>query len=103
MYLEVVDGMTNLNRDDHKHIAIAHYQRIVGRADSDDLAPIKNCFNIGDDKPLRDAVNKIKRDIISKVGSEEWAEPYLIRGKNGQNKRIAISRDFVSYTDVDFT
>ena len=103
MYLEVVDGMTNLNRDDHKHIAIAHYQRIVGRADSDDLGPIENCFNIGDDKPLRDAVNKIKRDIISKVGSEEWAEPYLIRGKNGQNKRIAISRDFVSYTDVDFT
>ena len=103
MYLEVVDGMTNLHRDDHKHIAIAHYQRIVGRADSDDLGPIENCFNIREDKPLRDAVNKIKREIISKVGSEEWAKPYLIRGENGQNKRIAISRDMVSYTDVDFT
>ena len=103
MYLEVVDGITNLNRDNHKHIAIAHYQRIMGRADSDDLGPIENCFIISDDKPLRDAVNKIKRDIISKVGSEEWAKPYLIRGENGQNKRIAISRDLVSYTDVDFT
>jgi hypothetical protein len=103
MYLEVVDGITNLNRGVHKHIAIAHYQRIMGRADSDDLGPIENCFNIHDDKPLRDAVNKIKRDIISKVGSEEWAKPYLIRGENGQNKRIAISRDLVSYADVDFT
>ena len=65
-----------------------HYQRIVGRVDSDDRAPIGYCFNIRDDKPLRDAVNKIKRDIISKVGSEEWAKPYLIRGDNGQNKRI---------------
>jgi hypothetical protein len=26
----------------------------------------------------------------------------LIRGENGQNKRIAISRDLVSYADVDF-
>jgi hypothetical protein len=103
MYLEVVDGITNLNRDNHKHIAIAHYQRIMGRVDSDDLGPIENCFIISDDKPLRDAVNKIKRDIISKVGSEEWAKPYLIRGENGQNKRIAISRDMVSYADVDFT
>jgi len=33
------------------------------------------------------------------VGSAEWAKPYLIAGRNGQNKRIAISRDLVTYTD----
>jgi ABC-type Fe3+/spermidine/putrescine transport system ATPase subunit len=72
--------------------------------DSEDgLSGINSCFKPRGDKPLRDAVNKIKRDIISKVGSEEWAKPYLIRGENGQNKRIAISRDLVSYADVDFT
>jgi hypothetical protein len=35
--------------------------------------------------------------------SDLTAKPYLIRGENGQNKRIAISRDLVSYADVDFT
>lgn len=99
MYLDVVDGMTNLNRDAHKHIAIDHYRRIAGIMNADDLAPIENCFNIRDDKPLRDAVYKIKREIVSKVGSAEWAKPYLIAGGNGQNKRIAISRDLVTYTD----
>jgi hypothetical protein len=99
MYLDVVDGMTNLNRDAHKYIAIDHYRRIAGIMDADDLSPIENCFNIRDDKPLRDAVYKIKREIVSKVGSAEWAKPYLIAGGNGQNKRIAISRDLVTYTD----
>jgi hypothetical protein len=99
MYLDVVDGMTNLNRDAHKHIAIDHYRRIAGIMNADDLAPIENCFNIRDDKPLRDAVYKIKREIVSKVGSAEWAKPYLIAGGNGQNKRIAIDRDLVTYTD----
>jgi hypothetical protein len=103
MYLDVVDGMQNLYRDEHKHLAIAHYQRIVGRVDADRLRPIENCFNIGDDKPLRDAVNKIKRVIVNKLGSEEWAKPYLIRGENGQNKRISINRDLVSYAPLDLT
>jgi hypothetical protein len=44
-------------------------------------------------------VYKIKREIVSKVGSAEWAKPYLIAGRNGQNKRIAIGRDLVTYTD----
>ena len=104
MYLHEPEGFTNKNRFDYKHFAVQHYRRITGLDESEDgLSAINSCFQPRDDKPLRDAVNKIKRDIISKVGSEEWAEPYLIRGKNGQNKRIAISRDLVSYTDVDFT
>jgi hypothetical protein len=36
---------------------------------------------------------------VSKVGSAEWAKPYLIAGRNGQIKRIAIARDLVTYTD----
>jgi hypothetical protein len=73
--------------------------RIAGIMDADDLSPIENCFNLRDDKPLRDAVYKIKREIVSKVGSAEWVKPYLISGGNGQIKRIAIGRDLVTYTD----
>jgi len=103
-YLRVAEGFTNKNRFVHKHIAVEIYRRITGLEESEDgLSAINSCFKPREDKPLRDAVNKIKRDIISKVGSEEWAKPYLIRGENGQNKRIAISRDLVSYADVDFT
>jgi len=101
-YLKVTEGFTNKNRFQHKYIAVDNYRRITGLDKTDDgISAIHSCFEPREDKPLRDAVNKIKREIVRQVGSETWAKPYCVTGENGGIKRISINRDLVSYVDVD--
>ncbi len=98
LYLDVPEGFTNKNRFDYKDIAIGHYRRLLGQdLSEEELGPIHSCFKPREDKPLRDAVNKIKREIVRHTGDEEWAKPYYISGENGGIKRISIPRDWVSY------
>jgi hypothetical protein len=59
-----------------------------------------NAINIqqwfrGDDKPFRDAVNKTKQKIMLALGDEILAQPYLVSGPNGGNKRVSIDRRLV--------
>ena len=98
LYIDEVEGFTNKDRRPFQAIAEQHYRRLLG---SDDLRPIVNCFDMNDDKPLRDVVYKIKRDFEHHLGSTELARPYIINGRPGGIKRIAIQRDKVSYGDGD--
>ncbi len=98
MYLNAEEGIRNKERNDSKYLAVKNYLRIRGSADIEDIpSAIHNCFIISDDKPFRDAVYKIKKEIIKTLGNNELAKQYYVTGQNGGLKRISIPREFVHY------
>ncbi len=102
MYLDASEGIINKERCDEEYNyeenAKYHYRRIWGSDDIEDVpSAIHNCFIISDDKPFRDAVYKIKKEIIKTLGNNELAKQYYVTGQNGGLKRISIPRQFVQY------
>jgi hypothetical protein len=100
IYLDHEDGFNNKHRTDFEDLALRYFHRLRGQ-DEAGIAAVKNCFNLEDDKPLRDIFYKIKSLMARKMGSKEIAEPYVIQGPNGGIKRIAIPRANVTYGVVD--
>jgi hypothetical protein len=100
LYLDVEAGFKNKDRADFQDIALIHLRRLHGH-DEAGIAAVRNCFDMRDDKALRDVFYKVKRDIVHALGSKELANPYVIKGPNGGIKRIAIPREKVSYWNVD--
>jgi hypothetical protein len=95
LYLENEEGFANKHRENHKQRALYWYNRV-----NDAGTEETNAINIqqwfrGDDKPFRDAVNKIKQKILLALGDEILARPYLVSGPNGGNKRVSIDRRLV--------
>ena len=102
MYLDASEGIINKERCDEEYNyeenAKYHYRRIWGIDETEDLpSAIHNCFIIRDDKPLRDAVSKIKKEITEALGNNELAKQYYVTGKNGGIKRISVPRELVHY------
>ncbi len=95
MYLDTPEGIVNKKRGKkEKYKAITFYRRSRGKDASVDA--IHNCFNIRDDKPLRDVLNKIKSEIIRALSEDsDLAKMYYVTGPNGGFKRIRIPREFV--------
>jgi hypothetical protein len=97
MYLKVSEGFTNKQRVSYKLFAKNAYLNILGRDElSIDLSALNNCFDLRDDKPFRDAVYKIKREIIRALGDTDLARQYYVTGSNGGLKRICIPQEFVN-------
>jgi hypothetical protein len=104
LYIDVAKGFTNKERGLEKYLnkAIENYGRIRGSDETKDgLSAIHNCFNTSDpdDKPFRDAVYKIKKEIIKALGNNNLAKQYYVTGQNGGIKRISIPREFVHYVN----
>ena len=100
LYLDVEAGFNNKDRAEYQDLAVDHLRRLHGH-DEAGIAAVRNCFDMRDDKALRDVFYKVKRDLERALGSKELADPYVIKGPNGGIKRIAIPRDKVSYWNVD--
>ncbi len=105
LYIDVAKGFRNKERGLKEYLnkAIDNYGRIRRGSDEieDGLSAIHNCFNTSDpdDKPFRDAVYKIKKQIIATLGNNELAKQYYVTGQNGGIKRISIPREFVHYVN----
>ena len=102
LYIDIEEGFTNKNRFQYRTRAIENYLRLVGRIENPlGIGPIESCFQPRDDKPLRDAINKIKKEFIKVIGNENWVKPYFVSGQNGRVKRIPIDRSLVFYEGND--
>lgn len=98
LYLEQEQGFRNKSRFELLQRAQYWYSRarMIGDIDSNGLI-IERCFDPRDDKPFRDAINKIKQRFVAALGDELLAQPYIISGPNGGVKRISIHRSLVSW------
>ncbi len=102
LYIDVAKGFRNKERGGFLEKVEINYRRITEMADTEDgLRAIRNCFNMSDpdDKPFRDAVYKIKKEIIKTLGNNNLAKQYYVTGQNGGIKRISIPRQLVHYVN----
>ena len=104
LYIDVAKGFRNKERglEEYLNKVIENYGRIRGSDETEDgLRAIRNCFNMSDpdDKPFRDAVYKIKKEIIKTLGNNELAKQYYVTGQNGGIKRINVPRELVHYVN----